>query len=67
MTDYDAKALRRFVIARRNRADPPLRWHLSTLEQQLKNWDNGGNRAVLRQTMEQTLRKIEVLTQLHAG
>jgi hypothetical protein len=44
-------------------SSPILRPHLSTLEQQLKSWDGGGNRANLAGSIEYTIRTIETLRQ----
>jgi hypothetical protein len=47
----------------RQRTSPFLRNFLSTLEQQLKSWDVGGNREYLRPAIERTIRTIEAARQ----
>jgi hypothetical protein len=47
----------------RQRTSPFLRNFLSTLEQQLKSWDTGGNRENLRPMIERTIRTIEAARQ----
>jgi hypothetical protein len=47
----------------RQRTSPFLRNFLSTLEQQLKSWDAGGNRVNLRPMIERTICAIEAARQ----
>lgn len=47
----------------RQRTSPFLSNFLSTLEQQLKSWDAGGNRENLAGNIERTIRAIENLRQ----
>jgi hypothetical protein len=47
----------------RQRTSPFLRNFLSTLEQQLKSWDAGGNRVNLRPMIERTICTIEAARQ----
>jgi len=55
--------LRRILKERRPTAAPDLQPLLSTLEQQLKSWEAGGNRAFLGPSIERTIRTIETLRQ----
>jgi hypothetical protein len=54
----DVPELRRH-LKQRLKTSPVLRPHLSNLEQMLKSWDGGGNRAYLRVSIERTIREIE--------
>jgi hypothetical protein len=53
----------RHLKMRHMTAAPVLRPFLSTLEQQLKSWDAGGNRVHLAGNIERTIRAIETLRQ----
>ena len=57
----DIPELRRHLKMRRLTAAPVLQPLLSTLEQQLKGWEAGGNRAFLAGSIERTIRTIETL------
>jgi len=59
----DIPELRRHLKMRRLTAAPVLQPLLSTLEQQLKGWEAGGNRAFLAGSIERTIRTIENLRQ----
>jgi len=59
----DIPELRRHLKMRRLTAAPVLQPLLSTLEQQLKGWEAGGNRAFLGPSIERTIRTIETLRQ----
>jgi hypothetical protein len=55
----DVPELRRHLKMRRLIAAPVLQPLLSTLDQQLKGWETGGNRAHLGPGIERTIRTIE--------
>lgn len=59
----DIPELRRHLKMRRLTAAPVLQPLLSTLEQQLKGWEAGGNRAFLAGSIERTIQTIETLRQ----
>jgi len=59
----DIPELRRHLKMRRLTAAPVLQPLLSTLEQQLKGWEAGGNRAFLAGSIERTIRTIESMRQ----
>jgi len=59
----DVPELRRILKQYRPTAAPDLQPLLSTLEQQLKGWEAGGNRAFLAGSIERTIRTIETLRQ----
>lgn len=59
----DVPELRRHLKMRRLTAAPVLQPLLSTLEQQLKGWESGGNRAFLGPSIERTIRTIESVRQ----
>jgi hypothetical protein len=58
----DVPELRRILRRRQRTANADLQPYLSNLEQQLKSWDAGGNRAHLRGAIERTILEIEKQT-----
>jgi hypothetical protein len=59
----DISELCRHLKMRRLTAAPVLQPLLSTLEQQLKGWETGGNREHLGPSIERTIRTIENMRQ----